>query len=478
MMLELDRTGGAPLGEQIGDGIAALIRRGELLPGARLPSVRALALRLEVSVFTVIAGYDRLCARNLIAARPGAGYFVVGADRPSAPASEPLVSIDPTNPIGFALRSMDFRHADIRSGSGFLPEEWLADVVPASLVARVAKGRNALIEPSPSQGSAALRRQLSERLRTIGIAATPAQIVTTIGASQALDLLLRALLRPGDTIAIEDPGDVFFFAQARAMDLSIVSVPRSADGPDLDALEEAAKTRRPKLFITQTLLHNPTGGSTSAAKCHRLLMLAERHDFSIVEDDIHGDIAASGATRLAQLDALRRVFYVSSFSKLLSPALRVGFVALPGGLVDRVLAQKVLSMLGSPGLTEAIVEAVLASGRFHRHVQHVRTRLATFRQGARTMLGEAGVALDPASAEGVFLWGRVPGIVDADTTVKRALDAGILLAKGALFSPSGRYQDYLRFNVAFSCDPRLAAFLEEIAPRRERGNVREIRGRG
>ena len=477
-MIELNRTDGAPLGEQIADGLAAIIRRGELLPGARLPSVRALAQRLDVSLFTVIAGYDRLCARNLIASRPGAGYYVIGADAQLAPPVEQLVSIDPTNPIGFALRSMDFRHADIRSGSGFLPEEWLADVVPASLVARVAKARNALIEPSPAQGSSALRRQLSDRLRAIGIAAMPSHIVTTIGASQALDLILRALLKPGDTVAIEDPGYVFFFAQARAMDLDLVSVPRLADGPDLDALEELAKSRRPKLFITQTLLHNPTGGSTSAANCHRLLMLAERHDFSIVEDDIHGDIAAAGATRLAQLDALRRVFYVSSFSKLLSPALRVGFVALPAAMVDRVLAQKVLSMLGSPGLTEGIVEAVLASGRFHRHVQHVRTRLATFRQGARTMLGEAGVGLEAAAADGVFLWGRIPGMDDGDALVKKALDAGILLAKGGLFSPSGRFADYLRFNVAFSCDPRLAAFLQsEIKPQGESGNVRLLRSR-
>src|SRR5207249_9938898 len=170
---------------------------------------------------------------------------------------------------------------------------------------------NALIEPSPPQGSIGLLRQLSERLRSAGIFAAPAQIVTTIGASQALDLLLRALMRPGDAVVVEDPGYVFFSAQARAMNLKLLPVPRHPDGPDLDAFEDSVNVHRPKLFITQTLLHNPTGGSTSAAKCHRLLLLAERHGFSIVEDDIHGDIAAAGATRLAQLDAFNRVFYVS-----------------------------------------------------------------------------------------------------------------------------------------------------------------------
>jgi len=478
MKIDIDRDGGAPLGEQIADGLAALIRRGELLSGARLPSVRQLALRLEVSAFTVIAGYDRLCAQNLIASRPGAGYFVVGPNALREASFVETLGADPTEAIGFALQSLDAAGATLRAGSGFLPESWLTDVVPASLVARIVKARHALLVSSPAQGSIALRRQLSDRLRGSGIVAAPNRIVTTIGASQAIDLLLRTLLRPGDSVMVEDPGYVFFSVQARAMDLNLVAVPRLPDGPDMDALEAALLEHRPKLFITQTLLHNPTGGTTSAAKCHRLLLLAERHHFSIVEDDVYGDLAPRGAMRLAQLDELQRVFYVSSFSKVLSPALRVGFVALPAAALDSVVGQKVLSTLASPALTEAIVEAVLGTGRFHRHVQQMRTKLATFRQGALAMLTDAGVVIDPATADGLFLWGRIPGMADPDALVRKALDAGILLAKGRLFSPTGSFADYLRFNVANSCDPRLAAFLRrEIAHREDSGNVRPIRTR-
>lgn len=476
-MIELDRTGGPPLGEQIAAQLGALIRRRDLLPGARLPSVRQLADRLDVSAFTVIAGYDRLCALNLIASRPGSGYFVVGAPAPDARPALKL-DADPTSAIGFALFALDTTSAAVRSGSGFLPEEWLDDVVPASLVARVAKGRNALLAPSPAQGSPGLRNQLSDRLRAMSIAAAPERIVTTLGASQALDLILRSLLHPGDAVLVDDPGYMLFAAQCRALDLHLVPVRRLADGPDLEALEAAVAQHRPRLFITQTLLHNPTGGSTSAAKCHRLLTLAEAHDFMIVEDDIHGEIAPAGSTRLAQLDDGRRVFYVSSFSKLLSPALRVGFVALPASTLDRVVGQKVLSVLGTPGLNEALVEAVLQSGRYHRHVQRVRTRLAHFRPRAGAALRDAGVELDDVGAEGAFLWGRVPGMTDADAFVRRALDAGILLAKGRLFSPSGSYADYLRFNVAHSCDPRLAAFLAGAVDQSATGatgNVRPLR---
>lgn len=267
-----------------------------------------------------------------------------------------------------------------------------------------------------------------------------------------------------------------FAAQARAYGLRLVPVPRLADGSDLDAMEEALRHHHPKVFVTQTLLHNPTGGSTSAAKCHRLLSLAERHGLAIIEDDVFGDIAAKGATRLAQLDELRRVYYMSSFSKLLSPALRVGFLVVPRASVETVLRQKVLSVLGSPGLTEAIVEAALDSGRYQRHVQQVRSKLAMFRQSAQTSLAEAGVLLDPAAAEGLFLWGRVPVAVEVDALVRKALAAGILLAKGQMFSPTGGFVDRLRFNVAHSCDPRLAEFLRgALRPPGPGAEVRALR---
>ena len=458
-MIELNRVDGPPLSEQIAQGMATLIRRGELLAGARLPSVRQMAERLAVSAFTVMVGYDKLTARNLIAARQGAGYFVVGPNSAPGISEAEAVAADPVEVLGFAMQVLDGDGAALRCGSGFLPEDWLTDVVPATLVARVAKGRNALLASSPAQGSLGLRRQLADRMLAAGMPVAPGQIITTIGASHAFNVLLRALLVPGDAIMVEDPGFPFYAAQARAMGLVLVPVPRLADGPDLDALEQALKDHHPKVFVTQTLLHNPTGGSTSAAKCHRLLAIAERYGLAIIEDDIFGDIAPKGATRLAQLDELRRVYYLSSFSKLLSPALRVGFLAVPRTSLNSVLRQKVLGVLGSPGLTEAIVEATLDSGRYQRHTQQVRRKLAMFRQSAQTSLAQAGVLLDTDAAEGLFLWGRLPGVTEVDSLVRKALDAGILLAKGQMFSPTGAFGEHLRFNVAHSCDPRLTTFL-------------------
>jgi DNA-binding transcriptional MocR family regulator len=471
-MIELKRDG-TPLTTQIAEGLAALIQRGELAAGSRLPSVRQMAGRLNVSTFTVLAGYDRLIARHLLEARAGSGYFVIGAQNMRSIDLGSALA-DPIDAVGFALQSLDSNGAAVRSGSGFLPDSWLEDVVPTALVSRVAKSRGALISSAPAQGHLGLRRQLSDYLRNLGVIADPAHIITTIGASQALDLLLRTLFRTGDAVIVEDPGYMFYAAQARAMDLNLVPVPRLADGPDLAAFELALKIHKPKGFITQTLLHNPTGSSISAANCHRLLSLAEQHDIAVIEDDVYGAIVAKGATRLAQLDGLRRTYYVASFSKLLSPALRVGFMAVPRSAVEPIVGQKVLSVLGTPFFNEAIVAAVLESGRFMRHIQQLVGKLASHRQRAHALLCGAGLELETLS-DGMFLWGRFAPMKDPDLLIRQALEASILLAKGSLFSPTGGYADFLRFNVAHSCDVRLAQFLRGAMPDRVKAEVHYLR---
>lgn len=461
-VIDLQRDSGHPLAEQIARKLLDLIHKGELLEGGKLPSVRQLAGRLSVSVFTVVAAYDKLVARNSIVAKHGSGYFVAQRQRLAELADIEGGVSDPSEAIGFAMQSLDGKGLTIRAGAGFFPQDWLADVVPPSLVTRVIKTANPLVAPGPAQGSIGLRRQLSERLRGAGISAVPGQIITTFGATHAFDILIRTFMRPGDSLVVEDPGYPILHSQLKSHDLRLMPIARQADGPDLDALEETVRTCRPKLVFTQTLLHNPTSSTTSPAKCHRLLALAERYDFDIVEDDVAGDLARDGAMRIAKLDDLRRVHYVSSFSKLLSPSLRVGFMAVPRAAVSQLVNRKVLSVLGSPSFAEAIVEAVLESGRFVRHVQQVRARLLRYRQRAHRLLGECGVEVGHAVADGAFIWGRLPGLRNVDAVVRAALDEGVLLAKGSMFSPTGRCTEYLRFNAAHTVDPRLGTVLRKL----------------
>lgn len=347
------------------------------------------------------------------------------------------------------------------AGAGYLPPEWMADGLPASLVAKVA--RRDLLSPCPAPGFPALREQLAQRLRGNGIEAGSGHVVVTLGATQAFDLIARALLVPGDSVVVEDPGYFVLFAQLARHGLRLLPTPRLRDGPDLDAIEELCRLHRPRAIFVQTLLHNPTGTSIAPAKCHRLLMLAERYEAIVVEDDAYGDLAEPGAVRLAQIDGLRRVLHVGSFTKTLAPGFRVGFVAAPLGIVPRLVEEKLLSVLSAPALPEAVVAEALATGRFRRHIAQLRTRLAKARAPARKALAAAGLAIDDEQ-NGLFLWTRAPDGVDADRLVREARQEGILLAKGALFSPGGRHPQHFRFNAAHVVNPRLTEFLARRLP--------------
>lgn len=461
-MFELARNSAVPLVDQIVERITKLIRHGQLPDGARVPSIRKLAKLLGVSPFTVVDAYDRLVARGIIESRAGRGFFVAKrASMPALPVIEALA--DPgSDAISLARAALAHPGEIIPAGSGFLPQPWYAEALPANVLARITHARRPQAWlPAPPQGLGELRERLATRLVQRGVAAGPANIVTTFGASQAFDLLARILFAPGDNVLVEDPGYFVLFEQLRAHHVKLVPVPRLANGPDMDALEEACRTHRPRAFFVQTVLQNPTGTHIEPALCHRLLTLAERYGFAVIEDDVYGDLYTGPCVRLAQIDGLRHVIYVGSFTKLIGPSLRLGFVAADAGIVAQLVERKVLSVLSGSALLESIASEVLDSGRFLRHTEVVRARLARMRTDARSALESAGVQFDDAPGEGIFLWGRVPDSLDVNALVRRAVERSILLARGALFSCVGNCSQRLRFNVAHSAAPELVRFLAE-----------------
>ncbi len=462
-MFELARKSDVPLVDQIVERVTQLVRRGQLPDGARVPSIRKLAKLIGVSPFTVVDAYDRLVARGIIESRAGRGFFVAKrrASVPALPVIEAMP--DPgTDAIALARASLSDGGQVIAAGSGFLPSSWYAEAMPANVLARVTHTRRPQAWlPCPPQGLGELRERLAERLVQRGIAAGPANIVTTYGASNAFDLLARHLLAPGDTVLVEDPGYFVLFEQLRARHVKLIPVPRRAHGPDIEALENACRTHRPRAFFTQTLLHNPTGSNTEPAISHRLLTLAETYGFVLIEDDVYGELYEGPAVRLAQIDGLRHVIYVSSFTKLVGPSLRLGFIAADAGVVAQLVEQKLLSVLSGTALIESLVNEVLDTGRFMRHTEVIRGRLARLRRDARAALESTGLTHDEPCGEGIFLWCRVPRPMDLDELVRRAREQSILLAKGSLFSPLRADNQRLRFNVAHSAAPELVRFLSD-----------------
>jgi DNA-binding transcriptional MocR family regulator len=459
-MFELSRDSAVPLVDQICERVTQLVRHGQLPGGARLPSIRRLARQVGASPFTVVDAYDRLVARGLLESRAGRGFFVT-----QRRLSAPLVAVEALGDPGtdaLALTRMCLAPAAdvVAAGSGFLPESWLLEAASSAALTRLARRRRSQPWlPCAPQGLPELREQIAARLVQHGIAASAAHIVTTYGASQAFDLLARILFAPGDAVLVEDPGYFVLFEQLRAHHVRLIPVPRRADGPDLAALEAACRAHRPRAFFMQTLVHNPTGSSVDPAHCHRILTLAEQFGFAVVEDDVYGDLYEGPAVRLAQIDALHHVIYVGSYTKLIGPSLRVGYVAADAALISQLVERKVLSVLSGSTLLECFVSEVLDGGRYKRHVEQTRSRLARMRRDARAALESAGIEFDAPLGEGMFLWGRVPDTVPVDELVRRARDHSILLARGSLFSPDRGCVQWLRFNVAHSNSPPLVQFL-------------------
>src|SRR5580658_7969543 len=460
-MFELSRESPVALVDQICERVTQLVRSGRLPPGTRLPSIRKLARQVSASPFTVVDAYDRLVARGLIESRAGRGFFVTH-QRLAAP----LVAIEGSGTDGsdaLSLAQLCLAQCSdiVPAGSGFLPENWLLDGACASVLRRLQRRGSQPWLPCPTQGLPQLREQVAARLVQQGVAAGAANIMTTYGASQAFDLLARLLLAPGDAVLVEDPGYFVLFEQLRAHHVRLIPIPRRPDGPDLQALEAACRTHRPRAFFTQTLLHNPTGMSAEPANCHRVLTLAEQFGFAVIEDDVYGDLYEGTGVRLAQIDGLRHVIFVGSYTKLIGPSLRVGFVAADTALIAQLVERKVLSVLSGSGLLECFVSEVLDSGRYKRHVDQVRVRLARMRRDARAALESAGISFEGGVGEGIFLWGRVPDSTPVDELVQRAREKSILLAKGSLFSPSRGCGQWLRFNAAHSASAPLVRFLSD-----------------
>jgi len=450
----LQRGASQPLAGQLAERYAQRIRERLLLPGARLPSVRDCARQHGVSPHTVVAAYDQLQAAGLLEARRQRGFFVRETRPSTARSAAPQATLPRQAPVDATalIRGMFEADAARAPGLGTLPADWLDPVLLQSALRRLNQGDSHGLQVSygdPS-GDARLRAALSQRLADLGIHAEPAQILTTNGATHALDLLIRTQLQPGDAVLVDDPGWAILFARLTQAGIRLLPVPRSAHGPDLDTLAALAAAHAPRAYLTVPVLHNPTGHSLDLATAHRLLRLADAHDFLIFEDDSYGFLAPEHQPRLAALDSLRRVIYVSGFSKVLTPAWRVGYLAAAPERLAALTDIKLLDGLTSSPVMERAVALCLEQGRLRRHAQRLRERLAQARQRVASLATRQSFTW-AAPPDGLFGWLDVG--VDTERLAQPLLDAGWLTAPGALFSATRRPGSLMRINLATSLDP-------------------------
>jgi DNA-binding transcriptional MocR family regulator len=477
----LMKSSAQSLTEQLAARFAQRIRDRLLAPGARLPSVRLCAQQQGVSPSTVVGAYDQLLAQGLVEARRNRGFFVRESSAGAAdvlPPNRVLVDAGPTlartaGVAGTAHRAPLNATALIRGmfhgisdkpqpGMGVLPQEWLQTTFLSSAVRRFcnAKDMNAFsLQYGEPAGDAGLRRAVSHRLKVLAVQAAPEQIITTIGATHALDIVSRTLLRAGDYVMVEEPGWAVEFARLDALGMRILPVPRRADGPDLEVMARYAEAHAPKLFVSVSVLHNPTGFSLSPTSAHRILQLANQHNFYVVEDDTYSHFAPDHATRLCALDGLRRTIYVGGFAKILAPNWRVGYMAAPVDLVERLLDTKLLSTLTTPALLEKALAWCVEQGQIRRHAERIRQRL----DGARSR--SVALALGHGftfAAEPVGIFGWLDTGVDTDALSQRMLDEGYLLAPGALFHAQRAPSSLMRINFATTQEPVFWSLLQRM----------------
>lgn len=451
----LQRGASLPLAGQLAERYAQRIRERLLLPGARLPSVRDCARQHGVSPHTVVAAYDQLQAAGLLEARRQRGFFVRESRPASArPATAALPRLAPMDATAL-IRGMFEADAARAPGLGTLPADWLDAALLQSALRRVntADAQPVQLGYGDPSGDRRLREALVQRLSDVGVHATADHILTTHGATHALDLIIRTQLQPGDAVLIDDPGWAVMFARLTQAGIRLLPVPRAhhgSPGPDLDVLAALAAEHRPRAYLTVSVLHNPTGHSINLATAHRLLRLADEHDFFIVEDDSYGFLAPEHLPRLAALDGLRRVTYVSGFSKVLTPAWRVGYLAAAPDRLHALTDTKLLDGLTSSPVMERAVALCLEQGRLRRHAQRLRERLATARQRVTALAARQGFAW-AAPPDGLFGWLDVG--VDTERLAQPLMDAGWLTAPGALFSVTRQPGSLMRINMATSQDP-------------------------
>lgn len=463
MNLILDSRLGVPKTEQLVAGIAHLIRSRQLVPGVKLPSIRELATQQKISRFPVIEAYDRLSSLGLIVPKHGSGFYVasyVGLEDAVSGGSNPKLALEESSLI---FQQFSQPGSSLKLSSGFVPETWRDIEGITQAVRQVVRiDPSSVVDYAMPLGDAMLRHQIHMRLAALSIEADASKIMTTNGASQALDLIVRYFLKPGDTVFVEDPAYFNLFGLLKLQGVVIVGVPRLASGPDTEYVEHLLKTTKPKLFFINTVFHNPTGSTIAPQNAFRLLQLAQQHDFIIVEDDIFADLQSTPTQRMAALDQLDHVVYVGGLSKTLSSSLRIGYVAAKGDVIKNLAEIKILTSLGGSRFSEMVVANLLERGTYRKYADRLRRRVGSALSTAVENLETRGWEVFDEPAGGSFIWARVPGIEDSATLVHEAVGFGITLAPGSHFRPKGEATSWVRINTLGAVDPRAIAFFDHM----------------
>jgi DNA-binding transcriptional MocR family regulator len=460
--MSTDMTRPDPIYRQLACEFSSVIQRGQLKPGERLPSVRRLAIQRHVSISTALQTLRTLENSGLIEARPQSGYFV---RCPSRRLEEPETSRPPRKPAYVGISGMV---AGVREAANnpnivaFGTASPAPDLFPASRLQRsltsVTRRKPMLLTTYGfSSGNAAFRHEIAKRYLNLGVNIDEREFVVTHGCTEAIGLALRAVTKPGDTIALESPTFYGTLQTIESLGLKVIEIPtHPREGISLDALEVVICHHDVKAVVVMANIANPLGSIMPDERKKRLVEMAEGSGIPLIEDDIYGDLPFDGPRPLP-LKAFERdggVMLCSSFTKTLAAGLRVGWIA-PGKEIAKIEILKFINTLTTPEVPQLALAAYLAEGGYDHHLRRIRRAFANQvrqMQDAVTAYFPEGTRVTRPLG-GFVIWAELPGDVDTMKLFDEAITAGVSFAPGRIFSASDRYSTCMRLSCGYPWSP-------------------------
>ncbi|NDJ53612.1 MAG: PLP-dependent aminotransferase family protein [Chloroflexi bacterium] len=442
-----------PIYEQLKAHLVRQIEHGVLAAGERLPSSRDLAEQLGIGRISVVTAYEDLKLAGYLEARVGRGTFV--AEREIAPDERPAALTGSAADRSEALLDLMklVKRPDVLNFSQGTPADSFlpVDVVGQAINQVLARDGAAAIAYEAPNGYLPLREAIAERVAQVGIHVDAEEVLITGGCQQALDLAVQALLSPGDVILTSNPTYAGMIEITRARGVTPVGVPVDEDGLVTDRLEALIIEHRPRLIYVAPTYHNPTGTVMPLHRRRHLLRLAQRYHLPVLEDGVYEDLSYVGhpPPPLKALDDSGLILYASSFSKVLMPGMRIGYLLAGERLYERVARVKRAADVCTPALNQRALHAALTSGALGTHLAEVKA--ACIQRRAATLAALAHywpeVQFTPAGG-GLYQWLQLPQVGPTATELFiEAVHQGVAFAPGDLFYVGGGDSYHLRFNM-------------------------------
>lgn len=461
--------------ESLAEKIEGRIKAGAILAGQKLPSVRELSLKEGVSPSTVVEAYELLMSRGFIESKNRSGFFVslLSSARldvtKKAPAFIPNSSVNPDELIkALRLATHDQKIFPFGAASP-LPDFYPTKAINKTLI-KVLRDEPALMsEYRFAPGLPELRDLIGQRYQKLGVKAPVENIVTTSGAIEAIGLALKSVAKPGDVIGVETPAYFGIIQLVRSLGFKMLEVPLCQDeGLTPEKFEEAIK-RCPQLkaMVTIPSFSNPFGTLVPPESRDKIVKIANKHGVVLIEDDIYGELYFHGSRPrpLKAFDKQDNVITVGSFSKTVSPSLRVGYL-ISGKYASEVMFHRAATTSGLSALDEEVLNVFLDSDAYEKHLRFLRASYKTLcAQYSSAVLNHFPAGTRISQPQGSFvLWIQLPKHIDARDIQRKALAQGISIAPGTIFSPSNKdYVNYMRLNCAIPWGTPSQKAIQKIA---------------